>query len=76
MIKEETFKERKSKLERIVIDISDLTGNHSTTDFSFYYVGGTFNFWVDDVPIKKEVVKINRNKFLDLEFIFIKTIEL
>ena len=73
---EETFKERKSKLERIVIDISDLRANHSTTEFDFYYVGGTFNFWVDDNPIKKEVVKINRNNFLDLEFIFIKTIEL
>lgn len=73
---EETFKERKSKLERVVIDISDLRANHSTIDFDFYYVGGTFNFWVDDNPIKKEVVKINRNNFLDLEFIFIKTIEL
>jgi len=72
---EKKFKERKSKLERIVIDLSDLKTNHSTTDFDFWYVGGTFNFWLDDNPIKKEVVKINRNEFLDLEFIFIKTVE-
>lgn len=73
---EETFKERKSKLERIVIDISDLRVNPSTYDFEFYHIGGTFNFWINDVPIKKEVIKITENKWLGLEYIFIKTIEL
>lgn len=72
---EEKFKERKSKLERILIDVSDLRINQSTTDFSFYYVGGTFNLWVDDEPIKKEVIKISQNESLDLECIFIKTVE-
>jgi hypothetical protein len=70
------FKERKSNLERIIIDISDLRANHSTIDFDFYYVGGTFNFHINDVPIKKEVIKISKNEWLDLEFIFIKTVEL
>ena len=73
---EETFKERKSKLERIVIDISDLRVNPSTYDFEFYHIGGKFNFWINDVPIKKEVIKITENKWLGLEYIFIKTIEL
>ena len=72
---EEKFKERKSKLERILIDVSDLRINQSTTDFSFYYVGGTFDLWVDDEPIKKEVIKISQNESLDLECIFIKTVE-
>lgn len=73
---EETFKKRKSKLERILIDISDFKVNQSTTDFNFFYVGATFNLWVDDEPIIKQVVKINRNLFLNLECVFIKTIEL
>ena len=72
---EEKFKERKSELERILIDVSDLRINQSTTDFSFYYVGGTFNLWVDDEPIRKEVIKISQNEWLDLEYIFIKTVE-
>ena len=70
----ETFKERKSKLERIVIDISDLRVNPSTYDFDFYHIGGTFNFWINDIPIKKEVIKITENKWLGLEYIFIKTV--
>lgn len=74
-MKEEMFKERKSKLERIVIDVSDFKVNQSTTDFSFFYVGATFNLWVNDVPIIKQVVKINYNEFLNLECVFIKTIE-
>ena len=73
---EEIFKERKSKLERIVIDISDLRVNPSTYDFDFYHIGGTFNFWINDIPIKKEVIKITENKWLGLEYIFIKTVEL
>ena len=73
---EEIFKERKSKLERIVIDISDLKVNPSTYDFDFYHIGGTFNFWRNDIPIKKEIIKISRNEWLDLEYIFIKTVEL
>lgn len=76
MMTEEKFKERRSKLERILIDISDFKVNQATTDFSFYYVGGTFNLWIDDEPILKEVIKITRNQFLNLECVFVKTIEL
>lgn len=76
MITEEIFKERRNKLERILIDISDFKVNQATTDFSFYYVGGTFNLWIDDEPILKEVIKITRNQFLNLECVFVKTVEL
>jgi len=72
---EEKFKQRKGELERIMIDISDLRVNPATTDFSFYYVGATFNFHINDIPIRKEVIKISRNEWLDLEYIFIKTVE-
>ena len=75
-MKKEIFKERRSKLERILIDVSDFKVNQATTDFSFYYVGGTFNLWVDDEPIIKQVIKITRNQFLNLECVFVKTIEL
>lgn len=72
---EEKFKKRKSELERIIIDISDLRANHSKTDFSFYYIGGVFKIHIDGISIKKEVVKILKNEWLDLEYIFIKTIK-
>jgi hypothetical protein len=72
---EEIFKERKSKLERILIDISDLRINQSTKDFSFYSVGSRFNFHINDIPIRKEVIKISRNEWLDIEYIFIKTVQ-
>ena len=75
-MKKEIFKERRSKLERILIDVSDFKVNQATIDFSFYYVGGTFNLWVDDEPIIKQVIKITRNQFLNLECVFVKTIEL
>lgn len=29
----------------------------------------------DETPIEKEVIKISRNEWLDLEYIFIKTVE-
>jgi len=72
---EEIFKERKSKLERIVIDISDLRVNPSTYDFDFYFIGGTFNFYINDIPIRKKIIKITKNEWLNLEYIFIKTVE-
>lgn len=71
----EKFKERKSNLERIIVDVSNLTVNHSKTDFSFYFIGGKFNMYFDETPIEKEVIKISRNEWLDLEYIFIKTVE-
>lgn len=77
MIKEEEYEERKSKLELFIIDISDLRVNPSKVDYLPFEieVGVTFDFHVNDTPIKKEIVKITKNNWLDLKYIFIKTAE-
>ena len=70
MVIMEKFNERKSKLKRLMIDIDDLKVNPIGEDFGDVKLKDEFEI-NDEI---KKVIKISKNDYLDLEYIFITTI--
>lgn len=66
----EKFNEKKSKLQRLIIDIDSLKVNPIPADFKT--IGLNDQFEVNDEV--KKVIKISKNEYLDLEYVFIKNI--
>lgn len=66
----EKFNERKSKLQRLIIDIDNLKVNPIPSDFKTIDLNDQFE--VNDEV--KKVIKISKNEYLDLEYVFIKNI--
>jgi hypothetical protein len=66
----EKFKERKGNLERLIINIDDLKVNPVHESYGEINLKDTFDF-NDEVL---QVIKISKNEYLDLEYIFVTTI--
>ncbi|MFY8169589.1 MAG: hypothetical protein ACOVK2_00575 [Candidatus Fonsibacter sp.] len=66
----EKFKERKAKLQRLMINIDDLRVNPVCESLGEINLKDTFDF--NDEVI--QVIKISKNDWLDLEYIFVTTI--
>ena len=66
----EKYNTRKGKLQRLIIDIDNLKVNPVSDDLQ--------NFYLNDQLIindeLKKVIKISKNEYLDLEYVFIKNI--
>jgi hypothetical protein len=70
MVIMEKFNERKSTLKRLLVDIDDLKVNPLTDDFGDVKLKDEFEI-NDEI---KKVIKMSKNDYLDLEYIFITTI--
>jgi len=66
----EKFKERKAKLKRIMINVDNLKVNPVCNSFGEINLKDTFEC-NDEVS---QVIKISKNEWLDLEYIFVTTI--
>jgi hypothetical protein len=66
----EKFKQRKSTLQRLMVDIDNLKVNPVPEIFGNIKLKDKFDL-NDEI---KQVIKISKNDYLDLEYIFITTI--
>lgn len=64
------FKERKGELQRLMINVDNLKVNPVGESFGGINLKDTFDF--NDEVI--QVIKISKNDWLDLEYIFVTTI--
>jgi hypothetical protein len=64
------FKERKGELQRLMINVDNLKVNPVGESFGEINLKDTFDF--NDEVI--QVIKISKNDWLDLEYIFVTTI--
>ena len=64
------FKERKGELQRLMINVDNLKVNPVGKSFGEINLKDTFDF--NDEVI--QVIKISKNDWLDLEYIFVTTI--
>jgi hypothetical protein len=66
----EKFKERKGELQRLMINVDNLKVNPVGESLGEINLKDTFDF--NDEVLK--VIKISKNDWLDLEYIFVTTI--